>query len=128
MSAQKTRINHGRAFSPLFREIMSIPLGGERMFWGLEATSVWNVKRSLRKYGAETRVKTTSEGVRVVRAVPQVSVDHLKGTTFERGTGKWRAQISVHDRVKFLGRFATEAAAHQAYLAAKQEITGMING
>ncbi len=45
----------------------------------------------------------------------------LVGTTFDKSTKKWMAQIFDKKR-KFLGRFETEHEAHQAYMKAYNEL------
>jgi hypothetical protein len=42
------------------------------------------------------------------------------GATFCNTKGKWRAQITVGRRLKFLGHHATPELAHEAYVAAKR--------
>lgn len=39
----------------------------------------------------------------------------LKGATFVRRTGRWRAQIGINGKNRFLGDFATPEEAHAAY-------------
>ena len=43
-----------------------------------------------------------------------------KGYNFDKGTGKWRAQIRCNGTNHYLGVFATEEEAHAAYLNAKK--------
>jgi hypothetical protein len=42
-------------------------------------------------------------------------VSRYKGVTWDKSRGVWQAWISVGDRTKWLGRFATEAEAASAY-------------
>lgn len=37
-------------------------------------------------------------------------------------SGKWIAQIKINRKVYYIGAFATEAAAHEAYVAAKRKL------
>lgn len=41
-----------------------------------------------------------------------------KGVTFDRTRNKWRAQISINNSTKFLGRFDTKELAEEAYQVA----------
>ena len=45
-------------------------------------------------------------------------IENCKGYDFYKPTGKWRAQIKVDCKLKYLGYFSTEEEARQAYLAA----------
>lgn len=46
----------------------------------------------------------------------------LIGAQFERRTGTWRAQITLNKVQTQLGRFNTEAEAHNAYVEAKRRL------
>ena len=48
-------------------------------------------------------------------------VDNAKGYGWEKERNKWRAQIKINGKTKYLGRFEKEEDAHQAYLDAKLE-------
>lgn len=48
----------------------------------------------------------------------------LKGASFDRRTGKFRAQIKVDGRVHWLGGFATADEAHEQYVAAAKQHHG----
>jgi hypothetical protein len=122
VSAPQTSITHGRALSPLFREIMSIPVGEEKLFDGLPYERVQNLRKSLIKYEVPTRIRTTSKGVRVLRLTGTAREARLTGATMDREKGKWRAQIGVGGKIRYLGLFPTAEAAHAAYLLAKQEL------
>ena len=44
-----------------------------------------------------------------------------KGYSFDKKKNKWRAQITIDRKMKWLGYHETEEAAHQAYLNAKHQ-------
>lgn len=44
-----------------------------------------------------------------------------KGISFEKANNKWKAQITINGKQKYLGYFKTELEAHHAYLKAKKE-------
>lgn len=46
------------------------------------------------------------------------------GVILDKRSGKWRAQIIVEKRAKYLGVFRTPEAAHSAYMAEKVKILG----
>lgn len=48
----------------------------------------------------------------------------VRGCYFEERTKKWRADLWFEGQRTRLGRFATEEAAHAAYLAKKKEMLG----
>ncbi len=48
----------------------------------------------------------------------------LKGVSFYKRTGKWKAQIQASGKKTFLGYFLTKEAAHQAYAHAANEYFG----
>lgn len=48
----------------------------------------------------------------------------LKGASFDEGTGRFIAQITSHGKNHFLGRFATERSAHEAYCEAAKMLHG----
>jgi hypothetical protein len=48
----------------------------------------------------------------------------FKGVSFVRHMGKWRGQIMVEGKKKYLGVFATEEGAHAAYVAAANDAFG----
>lgn len=48
----------------------------------------------------------------------------LKGVSFYKATGKWKAQIQVNGRKIGLGYYQTKEQAHQAYVAAARELHG----
>jgi hypothetical protein len=43
---------------------------------------------------------------------------HLPGTTFRKRRKPWQAQIDINGKSKYLGSFATEKEAHEAYIRA----------
>ncbi len=43
---------------------------------------------------------------------------NFKGVSWCKGSGKWRALITLNKKIVHLGRFATEEQAHQAYCEA----------
>jgi hypothetical protein len=45
------------------------------------------------------------------------SKSKLKGVSFDKKRNKWRAQISINGKTKFLGRFETKEFAHDVYVA-----------
>ena len=49
---------------------------------------------------------------------------YLKGARLNKKTGKWYASITEDGRLKYLGSFNTELAAHKAYLAAAKILHG----
>jgi len=46
----------------------------------------------------------------------------LLGVSFDARTGRWLAKISVSNRTKNLGRYASPDQAHEAYFTAKREL------
>jgi hypothetical protein len=54
----------------------------------------------------------------------QANTSGLKGASFHKSTGKWRATISVGDRQRYLGLFDCKAAAHFAYLIEADRLHG----
>lgn len=48
----------------------------------------------------------------------------LKGVSWDKGTGKWRAQILTVSRKRYIGVFDTPEEAHAAYLQEAQEHVG----
>ena len=46
----------------------------------------------------------------------------LKGVTWNKGCGKWQAQIQAYGVVRYLGVFETAAEAHAAYAAASADL------
>jgi hypothetical protein len=48
----------------------------------------------------------------------------LKGACFDKSKGKWIAQITKNSKNHYLGRFATEQEAHNAYMAAAIKLFG----
>lgn len=106
----------GRCFSPEFHAILSMNPGDEQLLRGVSLNKIHNISKTLHKYGAPVRCRMTNQGVRVCRLSPGERPVNIRGTTFELETGKWRAQICRGRKVQFIGRFATESEAHQAYL------------
>lgn len=69
------------------------------------------------------RDATVSENQQnVVRAKRGRKSGSLLGASFCKWSGRWQAHIQINKKQKNLGRFATEQAAHAAYLAAKREL------
>ena len=52
----------------------------------------------------------------------------VRGYSWDAQKGKWKARIKINQRLRHLGYFSTEDAAHQAYLVAKRQFirTGTI--
>ena len=48
----------------------------------------------------------------------------FKGVCWEERRRKWKAQIAVQNKDKFLGRFTTAELAHAAYCAAAEQLHG----
>lgn len=48
----------------------------------------------------------------------------FKGVSLHRGTGKWRATITVNRQQKSLGHFATPEAAYDVYCSKAKEVFG----
>lgn len=46
----------------------------------------------------------------------------LLGVTWDARKGKWQAQITLHGKNHFIGRFSSAEIAHAAYVAKKREI------
>lgn len=46
----------------------------------------------------------------------------LPGAYYRAKTGRWESQINFQKRLRFLGSFATEQEAHEAYKIAKQQL------
>lgn len=55
------------------------------------------------------------------RGASKASARGLKGVSFERRTGRWRASIMARGESVFLGRFSTAEEAHSAYAAAAND-------
>lgn len=51
----------------------------------------------------------------------QAANRNVRGTTFHKASGKWRAQIARRGKNRHLGYFTTEDEAHAAYVAAREE-------
>lgn len=58
------------------------------------------------------------------RLLNKNSTSGLKGAHFEKKAGRWRGQIRVNGKAKFLGYFDDAAGAHAAYVAASREFHG----
>ena len=50
------------------------------------------------------------------------SDDGLPGTCYSKRLGRWIAQITVRGKLRYLGCYKTTEAAHEAYLAAKEQL------
>jgi hypothetical protein len=57
-------------------------------------------------------------------STPSHNTSGIKGVSFDTARGKWRAQIRANDKIIFLGRFATEEEAAQAYAHASAQYHG----
>lgn len=68
---------------------------------------------------ANLRLASRAENCRNTRK-PKVNTSGYKGATFDKQTGKWRAQIAH----RHLGRFDTPEEAHEAYCKAAKELYG----
>jgi hypothetical protein len=44
------------------------------------------------------------------------------GTTYCKERKKWKSQISINGKTKFIGRFDTQKEAHDAYIKKKDEM------
>lgn len=55
---------------------------------------------------------------------PQKNGNRLKGVHHRRTTGKWRALISKHGKIFYLGEHDTEQQAHDAYAVKARELHG----
>lgn len=66
------------------------------------------------------RLATHTENIRNSRA----HAGKLKGASFNRRSGKWRALIRLSRKLVYLGEFPTEAAAHAVYCAAAEKHFG----
>lgn len=119
--------NCSRPFSREFRIILAMIPGEEKLLEGVPIERVHNISKSLVRYGAPVRCRSTNHGVRVRRLLQGDHSTRLRGATHEQDRGKWLAQISIAGNVKFLGRYRTELEAHQAYQRAKQELLGAVH-
>lgn len=52
------------------------------------------------------------------------STSGFKGVTWDKANSKWQAQITLHGKVKKLGRFPTPEEAYEAYCKASGELHG----
>lgn len=52
------------------------------------------------------------------------STSGLKGVSYDKRADKWRANITVNYKQKFLGRFSTAEEAHAAYVKAAEAMHG----
>ena len=61
------------------------------------------------------------ENLRVVSKQQNAFNTDAKGCHLEKRSNKWRAEINLNNKNKYIGLFATEDEAHQAYLSAKEK-------
>lgn len=64
------------------------------------------------------REATQAENVQNTKAKKEGG-QYALGTSYRKHTGRWDAVIGVNWKQKYLGNFATQEEAHQAYAAAK---------
>lgn len=83
------------------------------------------------KHGTQPKCVDHLDGVRthnfpenLREATPSINQHNRigRGYCWDKKAGKWRAQIEVGGRTKFLGLFVNEQSARAAYLLAKQEL------
>ncbi|PZR88390.1 MAG: Fis family transcriptional regulator [Stutzerimonas stutzeri] len=55
---------------------------------------------------------------------PKSNTSGFKGVAWHRRAGRWRAEISIDRRRRYLGLFDTPEQAHAAYMAAAREARG----
>ncbi|HUO49385.1 MAG TPA: AP2 domain-containing protein [Acidimicrobiales bacterium] len=72
---------------------------------------------------AAQRLNAANQPGRLVQGGRQTT-SRFKGVSWDRVAGRWRAQVTVDGRMRYLGRFADEVAAAQAYDAAALGIWG----
>ncbi|PGU35172.1 HNH endonuclease [Bacillus thuringiensis] len=67
------------------------------------------------------RIVTQRENIHNQKNLSKVNKSGVKGVSWDKFHGKWRAQISVNKRVINLGRFSDIKEAQVAYLEAKEK-------
>lgn len=72
---------------------------------------------------ANLRIATNAENLQN-RGKYRTNTSGFKGVSWDRGRGKWRANIGVNGKYIHLGYFTTPEAAHEAYCAAALEMHG----
>lgn len=60
----------------------------------------------------------------LANAKDKAGSSRLKGVSWDKARKLWRAQIQVDCRNRFIGRYATEEAAHAAYMVRAEELFG----
>jgi hypothetical protein len=66
------------------------------------------------------REATNSENAQNIRNPPTHNKSGYLGVSFSKEKKKWVAHISINDKSKYLGYYASPELAHDAYLAAKR--------
>jgi hypothetical protein len=56
--------------------------------------------------------------------IPVTNTSGLKGVTWQSQNKKWRAQLSINNKQKYLGSFETKEEAYLAYCQAAKELRG----
>jgi hypothetical protein len=94
-----------------------------RLAW-LYVTGEWPVGEidHINRDKSDNRISNLRPASRSQNSANSPRRSHLKGATFSRG--RWRAQICHNYKNRHLGYFATEQAAHEAYLDAARECFG----
>ncbi len=69
------------------------------------------------------RIATMSQNLRNQR-LSKLNTSGFKGVCFDKGTGRWLAQIVLHGKNHFLGRFVTPELANAAREAASEKLHG----
>jgi hypothetical protein len=65
---------------------------------------------------------TSSENCQNLRKAKSHNKSGLQGVSWDFEKSKWRTQITIDGRAKFLGRFETKELAYECYLEAKRRL------
>jgi hypothetical protein len=68
------------------------------------------------------RLATRQENHHNISTPNKNNASGLRGVCWHKFSGKWRAQIMINGRVKYLGNFDTAEQASKAYVTAKREL------
>lgn len=97
----------------MHREIVGLSIGDPRQVDHRNRNGLDNRKVNLRiASNAENHQNTGAH---------RGSTSNLRGVSWDRQTGRWRAQVTLHGRNRNLGRFGTEAEAAEAAAAFRRQ-------